>query len=120
MSGKKKGDKPAVDKTFGMKNKKGAKGQAFVASVQASKAAGDKQRAMQGKTPEQIEADKLRKCVSLLLLSFAAAALAFRCTLGPRGGTPLVAHHHHHHHHHHHQHHPAPPPPPRHTPALQA
>lgn len=51
------------DKTFGMKNKKGAKGQKFVQSVAKSKEAGDKQKAAMGKTPEQLELEKLRKCV---------------------------------------------------------
>ena len=51
------------DKTFGMKNKKGSKGQKFVQSVQKSKEAGEKQRAAMGKTPEQLELEKLRKCV---------------------------------------------------------
>ena len=50
-----------VDKTFGMKNKKGAKAQQFVQSVASGKAAAEKQRAMMGKTPEQLEREKLAK-----------------------------------------------------------
>jgi len=65
MSGKKK-DKIVEDKTFGMKNKKGAKAQKFVESVQKSKEAGAKQKASMGKTPEQLELEKLRKCVGSL------------------------------------------------------
>ncbi len=53
--------KPVVDKTFGMKNKKGAKAQQFVQSVASGKAAAEKQRAMMGKTPEQLEREKLAK-----------------------------------------------------------
>ena len=56
-------DRIVEDKTFGMKNKKGSKGQKFVQSVQKSKEAGEKQRAAMGKTPEQLELEKLRKCV---------------------------------------------------------
>ena len=59
MSGKK--DRPVVDKTFGMKNKKGAKAQTFIQSVASGKAAAEKQRAMMGKTPEQLEREKLAK-----------------------------------------------------------
>jgi len=58
-----------------MKNKKGAKGQKFVQAVQKSKEAGEKQRAGAGKTPEQLELEKLRKCVPSEILSFELAWL---------------------------------------------
>ena len=43
-------------------DKKGAKGQAFVQSVQSGKAAAMEKAKLANKTPEQIEAEKLKKC----------------------------------------------------------
>jgi hypothetical protein len=52
---------PASPLRAQMKNKKGAKGQAFVQSVASGKAAAEKQKAAMGKTPEQLEREKLQK-----------------------------------------------------------
>ena len=60
-------EKRVEDATFGMKNKnKSKKVQAFVKSVQSSVKAAMDSKLKAGKTPEQLELEKLRKFVGPL------------------------------------------------------
>jgi len=60
---KSKAEKRVEDATFGMKNKnKSKKVQAYVKSVQSSVKASMEAKARVGKTPEQLELEKLKKC----------------------------------------------------------
>jgi len=76
----KKGDQPkkkkttTTDSTFGMKNKKGAKGQKMVQAVEKSREAGIMRSKMQSQTPEEKMKDDMKKAKA----AAAAAAEEFK------------------------------------------
>ena len=70
----KKKKAPSTDSTFGMKNKKGAKGQKMVQAVEKSREAGMIRSKMQSQTPEEKMKDDMKKAKA----AAAAAAEEFK------------------------------------------
>jgi len=79
---KSKAEKRVEDATFGMKNKsKSKKVQAYVKSVASSVQASMDAKSRVGKTPEQLELEKMKKCVG------ACVSARTRCRI-PRRAFP--------------------------------